>query len=179
MASHVALWRAVNLGKTGKLAMTDLRDLLAELKLTDVKTLLQSGNAVFGAKASSGAALEKKLEAACASRLGLGLETEVFVRSAAEWAAIIEGNPFSTMANRDPSHLVVMVLRGRPHPDALDELRAGGPEELELGDGCLYITYPNGIGRSKLNQHRAWKRLGAVGTGRNWNTVSKIAAALG
>ena len=177
MASHVALWRAVNLGKTGKLAMADLRGLLAELKLTDVKTLLQSGNAVFGAKASSSAALEKKLEAACASRLGL--ETEVFVRSAAEWAAMIEGNPFATMAKRDPAHLVVMVLRGRPHPEALDELRAGGPEELELGDGCLYITYPNGIGRSKLNQHRAWKRLGAVGTGRNWNTVSKIAAALG
>ena len=54
-----------------------------------------------------------------------------------------------------------------------------GPEELELGEGCLYITYPNGIGRSKLNRSAAWKRLGAVGTARNWNTVAKIAAPLG
>lgn len=174
--SHVALWRAVNLGKTGKLSMSELRALLAEMELTDPKTLLQSGNAVFGAKASP-KTLEKKLEAACTSRFGL--ETEIFVRSADEWAAIIDNNPFAKMAKRDPAHLVVMVLRGRPRADALEELGADGPEELELGDGCLYITYPNGIGRSKLNQHRAWKRLGAVGTGRNWNTVSKIAAALG
>jgi uncharacterized protein (DUF1697 family) len=176
MASHVALWRAVNLGKTGKLAMADLRALLEELKLRDAMTLLQSGNAVFSATASS-ATLEKKLEVACASRLGL--TTEIFVRTVDEWSKIIEGNPFSTMAERDPAHLVVMVLRGQPDAAAVAELRKSGPEELELGDGCLYITYPNGIGRSKLNQHRAWKRLGASGTGRNWNTVSKIAAALG
>ena len=176
-ATHVALWRAVNLGKVGKLSMTELRELLTELGLSDVKTLLQSGNAVFGAKGTT-ASLEKKLEAACASRLAL--ETEVFVRTAEEWAAIVDANPFTKMAKSDPSHLVVVVLRGRPNADAVEELRcAGGPEEIEVGDGCLYITYPNGMGRSKLDQHRAWKRLGAVGTARNWNTATKIAAALG
>ncbi|MDF2697826.1 MAG: hypothetical protein K0S65_6209 [Labilithrix sp.] len=175
MATHIALWRAVNLGKTGKLAMAGLRDLLAELKLADVKTLLQSGNAVFSTRGAS-ATLEKKLESACAARFGL--KTEVFVRTAKEWTGIIEGNPFAKMAQRDPSHLVVMVLRGRPHADAIAELGKPGPEEVALGEGCLYITYPNGIGESKLNQNPAWKRLGAVGTARNWNTVSKIAAAL-
>ena len=175
MASHVALWRAVNLGKTGKLSMTELRALLEEMKLRDPKTLLQSGNAVFTATGSP-AALEKKLETACASRFAL--DTEVFVRTADEWASIVDGNPFSRMAKRDPSHLVVMVLRGRPHAGAIADLSESGPEELALGDRWLYITYPDGIGRSKLNRHPAWRRLGAVGTGRNWNTVSKIAAAL-
>ncbi len=176
MATHVALWRAVNLGKTSKLAMSDLRELLAELKLADAKTLLQSGNAVFTAKGSV-ATLEKKLETACASRLGL--ETDILVRSADQWAGIIDGNPFPKMAKSKPNHLVVMVLRGRPRADALAELNEQGPEELQLGDGCLYISYPTGIGRSKLNRNPAWKRLGAIGTGRNWNTVAKIAAALG
>lgn len=176
MARYVALLRAVNLGKVGKIAMADLREVLASRSCVDVQTLLNSGNAVFGSKMRTTAAVEKDLEAALAARLGL--ETEVFVRTPEEWAAIVDGNPFAEMATRDPSHLVVLVLRGEPQRAALRQLRASGPEEIEVGEGCLYITYPEGIGRSKLTANPGWRTLGAVGTARNWNTVQKIARAL-
>ncbi len=166
----------MNLGKIGKIAMADLRDLLESLECSRVQTLLQSGNAVFDSKARTTSAVEKELEAALASRLGL--ETEVFVRTPAQWAAIVTANPFAEMAKRDPSHLVVLVTRGKPELAALAQLRAPGPEELEVGEGCLYITYPDGIGRSKLSANPGWRALGLVGTARNWNTVQKIAAAL-
>jgi uncharacterized protein (DUF1697 family) len=176
MARYVALLRAVNLGKIGKIAMADLRALLTSLECSNVQTLLQSGNAVFDSRARTPADVEKQLETELASRLGL--ETLVFARTPAQWTAIVKANPFAQMAKDDPGHLVVMVTRGKPKPTALAQLRAPGPEQIEVGEGCLYITYPEGIGRSKLTTNKGWRTLGAVGTARNWNTVQKIAAAL-
>lgn len=175
MARRVALLRAVNLGSVGKVAMADLRTICEGLGYTDVKTLLNSGNVVFDAKSKSPATLERELEAACAKKLGLA--TEIFLRTVEEWTELVEGNVFPQMAKKDPCHLVVFTLRGKPKRAAIDALNAAGPEEVALGKGCLYITYPEGIGRSKLNTNRAWKELGAIGTMRNWNTVLKIAAA--
>jgi uncharacterized protein (DUF1697 family) len=176
VARYVALLRAVNLGKVGKIAMADLRKVLESRSCFDVQTLLNSGNAVFGSKTRTTIAVEKELETALAS--DLGLETEVFARTPREWSAIIDANPFAEMAKRDPSHLVVLVTRGKPQLAALRQLRAPGPEEIEVGEGCLYITYPNGIGRSKLTANPGWRTLGVVGTARNWNTVQKIALVL-
>ena len=176
MARYVALLRAVNLGKIGKIAMADLHHLLVSLECSDVQTLLQSGNAVFDSNTRTTSALERELETALASRLGIA--TEVFARTPAQWTAIVKANPFAEMAKRDPSHLVVLVTRGKPKQAALAQLRAPGPEEIEVGKGCLYITYPGGIGRSKLSANPGWRSLGVVGTARNWNTVQKIAAAL-
>lgn len=176
MARYIALLRAVNLGKSGKIAMADLRALLDSLECSGVQTLLQSGNAVFDSHTRTTSAVEKELETALAARLGL--ETEVFARTPTQWTAIVNGNPFAEMAKRDPSHLVVLVTRGKPKRAALAQLRAPGPEEIEVGEGCLYITYPAGIGRSKLTANPGWRTLGVLGTARNWNTVQKIAAVL-
>ncbi len=38
----------------------------------------------------------------------------------------------------------------------------------------LYITYPDGAGRSKLTGTFIEKKLGTSGTARNWNTVLKL-----
>jgi uncharacterized protein (DUF1697 family) len=44
-------------------------------------------------------------------------------------------------------------------------------EEIAPGDRCLYIKFPNGQGPSKL-------KLPKLGSARNWNTVTKLAAAV-
>ena len=85
--ARVALLRAVNLGSHQKLPMADLRDLLADLGFTDPRTLLQTGNVVFGSRRSP-ARLETELEAALADRLGL--ETDVVVRTAAAFSEAVE-----------------------------------------------------------------------------------------
>lgn len=177
MDRHVALFRAVNVGGQGKLRMVDLRDALVEGGVQNPRTLLQTGNVVF-ASAEAGAGLELKIEAILADRLSL--RSDVLVRRREEWDRILQANPFPKMATDDPSHLLLMVLKNEPDPRTVEELKAAikGPEIVEAVGRQLYIAYLDGIGRSKLTGALIERRLGTRGTGRNWNTVLKIAAEL-
>ena len=102
------------------------------------------------------------------------------MRDAADWSAIVAANPFPHEAESDPSHLLVMVMKREPLEEGVKALQAHpGPERVEARGRELHIVYPEGIGRSKLNAAPGWKTLGCRGTGRNWNTVLKLAALLG
>ncbi len=172
---YVALLRAVNVG--GKtLAMADLRAFAAALELGNPRTLLQSGNLVFNAAATSTDELERLLESRSKKRLGMKIEC--MVRSARELAAIITRNPFPAEAKADPAHLLVMPLKDKPRAAALAALRAAikGRETVAAVGRQLYIVYPDGIGRSKLTIAAIEKHLQTRGTGRNWNTLLKLAA---
>jgi uncharacterized protein (DUF1697 family) len=175
LTTHIALLRAVNVGGSGKVAMADLRALLADLGFEAPQSLLQSGNLVFRSE-PTGAALETLLERETKTQLDLA--TDYIVRTAAEWDRVIATNPFAAMAQDDPSHLVVMPLKSAPAAPGIEGLRAWipGHEAIELVGRDLYITYPDGIGTSKLTGAVIERRLGARGTARNWNTVTKLAA---
>jgi uncharacterized protein (DUF1697 family) len=169
------LLRAVNVGGRSSLAMADLRAVAEGLGYEEVATLLQSGNLVFGAKGKP-AALERALEAAL--KQARGIETDFLVRSARELHDIIAANPFPEEAKSDPGHLLVMFLKDQVSAKAVAALQEGvkGREVIRPGGRELYITYPDGIGRSKLTGALIEKKLGTRGTGRNWNTVTKLAA---
>jgi uncharacterized protein (DUF1697 family) len=175
---HIALLRAVNVAGFGKLSMADLRAFLAAAGFRDARTLLQSGNAVFSADAPS-ADVETRLEKEAAKRLGL--RTAFLVRSADEWSDVVARNPFRAEAKRDPARLVVMFFKDAPAAAAVDALSAviTGPEVVRAGGRQLYITYPDGQGRSKLTGALIERKLGTTGTARNWNTVTKLAALAG
>ncbi len=179
---QVALLRAVNLGPHGKIAMGDLRALMTDLGLQDGQTLLQSGNMVFRGGTRTDAALEHLLETETRKRFGL--ETDFFVRNAAEWDELVAANPFPDEARHDPSHLVVVFLKHAVKPAAVAALQAAIPgREVVRGQGKsarqVYMTYPDGIGRSKVTSALIEKKLGSRGTGRNWNTVLKLQALAG
>jgi uncharacterized protein (DUF1697 family) len=108
MTMHIALLRAVNVGGR-KLAMAELKAMFESLRFGNVRTILQSGNVVFGGGARSGAALESFLEAQTEKRLRV--RTDYLVRSADEWNAVADGNPFQREAKDDPSHLLVLPLK--------------------------------------------------------------------
>ncbi|HYP91329.1 MAG TPA: DUF1697 domain-containing protein [Polyangiaceae bacterium] len=178
MSRFLALLRAVNLGPHNKIAMADLKAVAEGCGLSGARTLLQSGNLVFEAKAKTSAGLEKLLEAALSKELGL--KTPVVVRSAAEWRSAIDANPFPKEAKADPSHLVLMPLKAKPEKSAHAALASAivGRETTKLVGQQLYLFYPDGIGESKLTAALIEKKLGVPGTGRNWNTAQKIAALL-
>ena len=173
---HVALLRAINVGGHRKVAMTDLRDLLTHMGLADARSLLQSGNLVFRGGTLTGAQLERALETAARARLGL--ETDFMVRTAREWQSIVARNPFPDEARRDPSHLLVMFLKNAPAVENVKALQAAitGPEVVRAVGRQAYLVYPSGIGRSRVTITLIEKKLGTRGTGRNWNTVLKLAA---
>jgi uncharacterized protein (DUF1697 family) len=174
MRTHVAFVRAVNVGGTGKLPMADLKACLADLGFTDPKTLGAAGSAIVATDLKP-AAVETRLEAELKARFGLA--SEVFVRTHAELAAILKANPFARMAQDKPSGLIVLFLKAEPEAAGVTALREKivGPEEAEAGPGCLYIAYGEGMGQSKLTGAIIERAVKLRGTGRNWNTVGKLA----
>ncbi len=177
--THIALLRAVNVGGHNQVAMGDLRALAAGLGLTEPRSLLQSGNLVFGAGRTPAARLEELLEDSTAKRLGV--QTDFYVRTADEWKSIIANNPFPAEARNDPGHLLVMFFKRVPTPAAVKVLQRAitGCEIIRPLGRELYVTYPDGVGKSRLTVALMAKILGQDGTGRNWNTVLKLGALAG
>jgi uncharacterized protein (DUF1697 family) len=176
MATYIGLLRGVNVGGNKKVSMADLRAMLTQLGLTEVQTLLQSGNVVFQSRERSTEKLERLLESALAARLKL--TARVLVRSAAELHAVIAANPFPAEAASDPSHLLVLFLADEVASECVRELRSAitGPERFEVRGRHAYAVFPEGLARSKLAGPLFDRLLRTTSTGRNWNTVRKLAA---
>ncbi|HEY1600564.1 MAG TPA: DUF1697 domain-containing protein [Pirellulales bacterium] len=175
MSIRIALLRAINVAGRNKVAMSQLRELLEQLGLTGVRSVLQSGNLVFDSSRLTGEKLESLLEQETAKRLQL--TADFLVRSVDEWESTIARNPFSKEAQHDPSHLVIMFLKKVPKPADVNTLRSAikGPEVLHSDGRQLYLVYPAGIGRSNLTGTLIEQKLQTRGTGRNWNTILKLA----
>jgi len=176
---YIALLRPVHVTGYNRVAMTDLAGLPRRLGLAGARTLLQSGNLVFEASRQSSDDIETRLETGCEHYLGFA--TDFFVRSAAEWRALVARNPFRREAKADPARLVVTFLKTAPAAASVDDLRAAikGHERIEISGKQAYVVYPDGIGRSKLTNAMIEKRLGARATARNWNTVTKLGSLAG
>lgn len=179
MTLRVALLRAVNVGGSRKVPMADLKAMVEAIGFSSVKTLLASGNVVFEAGAESDAALEALLEREAEARLGLA--TSIIVRGPAAWRAMIEANPMPAEAEREPSRFLVNVAREPVTAEMLAMIRAVATpgETVEAGDRCVYAYFGDGVADSKAALVFGRKALGLTSTGRNWNTVLKIATLIG
>jgi len=168
MASFVALLRAVNVGGTGKLPMSELKAICEELGFGAVRTYIASGNVVFTSRKSEAAvkaALEKRLAAYAGKPVG------VLVRTAAEMAQVLTDNPFPKAA---PNRTMAVFLDRAPPADTLAGIRGQKDEEIRLGRREIYIHYGEGMGQSKLVIAAA-----KAGTARNMNTVAVLAKMAG
>jgi uncharacterized protein (DUF1697 family) len=164
MGSFIALLRAVNVGGTGKLPMSELKAMCEELGFGSVRTYIASGNVVFTSRKSEAAvkaALEKRLQAYAGRPLG------VMVRSAEEMAQVAAENPFPKAA---PNRTVAIFLDGKPPADTLAGIRGKKDEEIRLGRREIYVHYGDGMAQSKLVIPAA-----KTGTARNLNTVATLA----
>ena len=176
MTTYVAMLRAVNIGQHQRVGMAELRKFTEGLGYARVRTLLASGNLVFDGPLIPGPRVERRLEEGAERELGL--RTPFLVRTAAEVADCIRHNPLPKAAAEDPGHLVVVFLRNEPAPAAWSSLAAAirGPEVVRGWGKHAFIHYAGGIGTSRLTGAVIDRNLGTIGTGRNWNTVGKLAA---
>jgi len=174
--NYIALLRGINVGGNKLVSMADLRELALGLGYLNPRTYVQSGNLVFGAEGRNHASLETELEKEIEAKCGV--RNSVIIRSAPEWDRVIAANPFSKEAEEDPSHLLVQFLKTRVVTEEVEALKASNPgrERIVAGDRHLYITYPDGVGESKLAGSLIGKHIKSPSTGRNWNTVLKLAA---
>lgn len=177
MTDHrIILFRAMNTGGI-RAPVTEQRTMAEAMGLSNPRTLLASGNLVVESDRDP-AELEAAIEAETEQRFGRRIEA--LVRTPAQWTELMAANPFPESAKTDPSRLLVMVMKGEIKPGAVEALRgfAVGDEGVEAAGGNLYMWHPDGIGSSKMAE-KAQPRLIGAGTGRNWNTVVKLAAMVG
>jgi len=176
MDHRIVLFRAMNTGGV-RAPVTEQRAMAEAMGLGNPRTLLASGNLVVESGRDP-TELEAAIEAETETRFGRRIEA--LVRTPDQWAALMAANPFPDAAVTDPSRLLVMVMKGPIAPGAVEALRAFavGEEAVEAVEGNLYMWHPDGIGSSRMAE-KAQPRLIGTGTGRNWNTVLKLAAMVG
>lgn len=165
MTSFIGLLRAVNVGGTGKLAMTDLQSLCERAGFECVRTYIASGNVLFESKLGE-KAVKKILEEKLLDHNGKPVG--VVVRTAAEMAEVLARNPFPD----SPGNRTMAIFLDAPPPaGALHNISGRADEEIRLGRREIYVLYGAEMGRSKLKIPAA-----KTGTARNMNTVAKLAA---
>ena len=174
MKRYIALLRGINVGKAKRVPMADLRALMESLGYAGVRTLLNSGNAVFDARAGTPASHAKKLRAAILEKTGV--DCEVIVKTAADLAAAIAEHPLRRHAE-DDARMQVMFVQEASTLAELKPLEAGdwAPEAFAVGQHAAWLWCAIGIIESRVAK-AVGKVLKERGTARNWATVEKLQA---
>jgi uncharacterized protein (DUF1697 family) len=175
MARYVVLLRGINVGRAKQVPMAELRATLEGLGYEDVQTVLRSGNAIFTAPRRAAHTLEREIERALAAELGL--ESTCLVRTGAELRAVVAADPFGETASNGSRYLA-LFLSAQPDAKLLaaHDPRELAPDEIRLGERVLYQWCPDGFMEAPALGPFVEKHLGVRATGRNWNTVTKLAA---
>lgn len=171
METRIVLLRGINVGGRS-LPMATLVEVLEKLGARDVRTYIQSGNAVFRGTRGGPAAFAARLSAAIGETCGFEPEVLVLPLGAVERA--MANNPFPDAVD-DPGHLHLGFLARTPlNPDTgrLNALKVES-ERFALAGDVFYLHAPDGVGRSKLAAG-AERALGVPMTDRNWRTVRKL-----
>jgi uncharacterized protein (DUF1697 family) len=157
------------------LKMGRLREILGGLGLADVKTYLQSGNALFRAKGTP-ARLSAMIEARLSGETRLPVA--VLIRTPAQLKRIIDANPFLRETGIDAKKLHLTFLAGTASKAGLAALGAvkSGADRWRAADEEIYLHCPDGYARTKLNNTAVERMLGTRATTRNWNTVQALYA---
>ncbi len=172
MSTYIALFRGINVGRKNSLPMKELVALLEDIGARNIKTYIQSGNAVFRSAEKNLWQLSQRLTAEIKKRHGFEPHILILGLDAIEKA--MAENPFPD-AEADPSTLHLGFLAFTPkNPDLkkLDTLKKDS-ERFHLSDSVFYLHAPEGVGRSRLALNSE-KLLGVPMTDRNWRTVCKI-----
>ncbi len=166
----MALLRGINVGGARKLPMKTLAAIIEGVGGADVRTYVQSGNAVFDGDVDAGA-LGEAIEAE------MGFRPHVFVLTLKALKKAAEDCPFAEAGEADGKTVHVVFLGGAPAPDAaarFDEVKTPA-EEFVIDGGALYIHSPAGLSKSKIAE-RMDRILKVPTTARNWNTVKALIA---
>jgi uncharacterized protein (DUF1697 family) len=173
MTTYVALLRAVNVGGR-TVTMQTVRDALSGAGFENVRTYVQSGNAVFSSGLRSPTAVTRAAEAAISA--ATGLDVPVVLRSAADLGEVVAANPFLA-EGKESRFCYVTFLRDRvaaPKASLIDRERYL-PDTFALAGREVFLYFPNGYGKTKLHNGLFEQKLGSTATTRNWSTVTKLA----
>ena len=171
-STMVVLLRGINVGGHNKLPMATLRSIATDAGFGSVQTYIQSGNLIVRTDLAPQAVAARLRDAIEAET---GLTPDLMVRTHAELAAVVAGNPFVNRGE-DAALTHVQFVDG-PAPETLgvDDLDSFAPEEVALVGREIYLFLPEGMSQSKLPVALAKVKTRSV-TQRNWRTTTKLLA---
>ena len=175
MAGAVALLRGINVGGHRRVPMAELREVARSLGLNDPRTYVASGNLVFGTDTRP-EDVASDLERAIEHRFGFPVD--VIARSASEWRACVQSNPFPDAARAMPKWVWMFLSKELPREQAMEELADAAPDlRVERAGDAIWIHMPDGVSKAMLRIK--WDRvIGSPSTSRNWRTVETIGRKL-
>jgi uncharacterized protein (DUF1697 family) len=175
METYISFLRGVNMTGHNSIKMTDLSSLYINLGFTDVKTFIQSGNVIFtntGKKSSS--ALSSAIEQGILEKFNYIVP--VMIRTSQELSDLFSVNPFFDEIGFNPAKMAVIFLHEEPSADQIKKVKEVDypPDKFKISGKEIFIYCPNGFGKTKLYTNFFEKKMGVVGTARNWKTITTI-----
>ena len=179
MTTYVALLYSVIVDAKRRVVMSDLRAIAESLGYRNVRTLVSTGNLVFDSAGTSVSSIESELERAFSAFHGK--HVDIIVKSAAEWLRLIAANPFPAEAEAEPDRVGIRIMRDPPRPDLAEFLRPyqTSGERVAIIDGHVWVHFQGQASLSRLAGQLTPKRMGGIGTARNWNTVKRLGEMVG
>ena len=175
MSRYIAILRGINVSGQKKILMADLRKLLTEGGIREVKTYIQSGNIAFeAAEDADNRELAGQIQDLI--RAHYQFEVPTLVRNREELLRTVALCPYADETDIDLKRLFVTFLDEEPEAERVNKLKAMdfSPDRFEIIGQDLYLHCPVSYGRSKLNNNFFENKLKVPATTRNWKTVNKL-----
>jgi uncharacterized protein (DUF1697 family) len=168
---YIALLRGINVSGQKKILMADLRKLLSNHGLENVRTYIQSGNVLFKTEKTSKEQLEKQIHNAIKSHYEF--DVSVIVKKPEEIKTILDNCPFNE-EKRQKSYFT--MLHSLPEKKLAEEVsqKQYPEEEYQIINDCIYFYCATGVGKAKFNTNFFERKLNTTSTTRNYNTMMKL-----
>jgi len=175
MGQYISFLRGVNMTGHNSLKMADLSSLYINLGYSDALTYIQSGNVIFSSQ-------EKSSEPEIALKIEKEILKEfsyvvpVMIRTAKELQSLFSVNPYLAEKNFEPSKMAVIFLHEKVTDGQIQKVKGIDypPDKFKILGREIFIFCPNGFGRTKLYTNFFEKKMGVIGTARNWKTITTI-----
>lgn len=173
MSRFIALLRGINVSGQKKIKMSELRILFENLGFQNVETYIQSGNVIFSSKEKSTTKIANKISSGINTKYNF--DVQLIILTPKDIDRVLKNNPF-VKKKKETERLYVTFLSAMPSIENINKLNEISflPEEYSKNKKIIYLFFPNGAGKAKLNNNFIENKLKVIGTTRNWKTVTAL-----
>jgi len=171
MKTYIAFLRGINVGGKKKVLMAELRDLLTDFGLKNVKTYIQSGNIIFNSEDKETIKLEEEISNII--QLHFGFDVPVLVKTYQELEQIFYACPFSEEKKQKSYFSLLYSVPNEAIQDDISKMDYQN-DLVEITQKCVYLYPALGYGKSKYNNNFFERKLKVTATARNYKTLVKL-----
>jgi uncharacterized protein (DUF1697 family) len=175
MLHYISFLRGVNMTGHNSVKMADLTLLFKDMGYADALTYIQSGNVIFNhADETAVPEIALKIEKAILDRFNYNVP--VMIRTVEEIRTLLSVNPFIGIENFEASKMAVIFLYKKATEDQIQKVADIDypPDKFKIIGSEIFIYCPNGFGKTRFYTNFFEKKMGVIGTARNWKTITTV-----